>query len=55
MTLVLKPVNEHYLTDYETHFCCDEVQFKHYCEPHFEFMGCYFCEFNYAEDCEDQH
>jgi hypothetical protein len=39
----------------EQHFCCDESQFKYYCEKHLEFMGCYFCQFDYDKDCEEQH
>jgi len=39
----------------EQHFCCDESQFKYYCEEHLEFMGCYFCEFDYDKNCEEQH
>jgi hypothetical protein len=39
----------------EQHFCCDESQFKYYCEKHLEFMGCYFCGFDYDKDCEEQH
>lgn len=40
----------------EQYFCCDELQFKHYCLTCDEFMGCYFCEFDYNEkhECE-QH
>jgi len=39
----------------EQHLCCDEFQFKYYCVKCEEFMGCYFCEFDYNEphDCED--
>lgn len=33
----------------EQHYCCDELQFKYYCEICDEFMGCYFCEFDYNE------
>ena len=39
----------------ELFFCCDESQFKHYCEEHLEFMGCYFRQFDYTKDCEEQH
>ena len=39
----------------EQYFHCDESQFKHYCLEHSEFMGCYYCEFDYTEKCEDQH
>ena len=36
-------------------FCCDESQFVYVCKEHGEQMGCYFCEFNYSENCEEQH
>lgn len=57
MTLVLSPVglNKFYLTNYETFICCDEQQFRYFCDNHFEQMGCQFCEFNPYEDCEEQH
>ena len=57
MTLVLSPTgfNSYYLTNYETFVCCDEVQYKYFCDNHFSFMGCYFCEFDYSIDCEEQH
>jgi len=31
--------------------CCDTVQFQYYCKKHQEPMGCYFCDFNYDEEC----
>jgi len=44
-------------TDYytiitEQHICCDALQFKHKCNRCLEFMGCYFCGFNYNEPHE---
>ena len=36
-------------------FCCDESQFIYVCKSHSEQMGCYFCEFDYSNDCEEQH
>ena len=48
-----------YKTDFyriidETFFHCGEAMFRYYCESCDEFMGCYFCEFDYDEkhDCE---
>ena len=55
MTLVLTPVNKFYLTNYESFVCCDELQYRYFCDNHFEQMGCYFCEFDYSIDCEGQH
>jgi hypothetical protein len=52
MSLVLHPVNQYYLTDNKTFIHCDEVQFRHYCEKHFEVQGCYYCEFDYSEPCK---
>lgn len=45
-------VNENYYSTGESFICCDEQVVKMYCEPHGEFMGCYFCEFDYTEACE---
>jgi hypothetical protein len=45
-------VNENYYSTMESFFCCDEQVIKMYCEPHGEFMGCYFCQFDYTEKCE---
>ena len=39
----------------EIKFHCDEQQFVHVCKAHGETMGCYFCEFDYSTDCEEQH
>jgi hypothetical protein len=39
----------------ELHFCCGESQFIYVCKAHGEQMGCYFCQFSYSEDCEEQH
>ncbi len=36
-------------------FCCDESQFRYTCKAHGESMGCYYCEFDYTKDCEEQH
>jgi hypothetical protein len=38
------------------YFCCDSTMFRHYCVACDEFMGCYFCEFDYTKkhDCEEQ-
>ena len=33
----------------EMYFCCGEMMFRYYCEKCDEFMGCYFCEFDYTE------
>ena len=47
--------NEFYFIKDEMLYCCDESQFKHVCKAHGETMGCYFCEFNDVENCEEQH
>jgi hypothetical protein len=52
MTNTKISVNEFYYSKGETLFCCDEQVVKMYCEPHGEFQGCYFCEFDYTEKCE---
>jgi hypothetical protein len=52
MTNTKIKVNENYYSTTESFFCCDEQVIKMYCEPHGEFMGCYFCEFDYTEKCE---
>jgi hypothetical protein len=44
--------NEFYQIVDEMFYCCDESQFKHYCKKHTEFMGCYFCQFDYTQECE---
>jgi hypothetical protein len=54
-TLVLRHIDENYLTDYTTFICCDEIQFAYYCENHFEKMGCMFCQFDPYTNCEEQH
>jgi len=51
-TLVLMPLNRYYLTDYTQFTHCDEVQYRHYCEKHFEAQGCYYCEFDPYAPCE---
>jgi len=45
---------EFYRVSDSTYYCCDEFMFRHYCLTCEEFMGCYFCEFDYTEkhDCE---
>jgi hypothetical protein len=35
----------------EIHICCDAQQFRHICKAHGEYMGCYFCTFDYTEPC----
>jgi hypothetical protein len=54
MTLVLSHIglNKFYLTDYSCFTCCDEVQYRYYCDNHFAPMGCQFCEFDPYENCE---
>ena len=54
MTLVLNHIglNKFYLTDYSRFICCDEVQYRYYCDNHFSPMGCQFCEFDPYENCE---
>jgi len=47
--------NEFYFIKDEIKIHCDEQQFKYVCKTHGEQMGCYFCEFNYDENCEEQH
>jgi len=44
-----------YLIKDEQHFCCDESQFVHVCKEHGEQMGCYYCAFDYTQNCEEQH
>jgi hypothetical protein len=51
-TLVLMPLNRYYLTDYTQFTHCDEIQYRHYCEKHFEAQGCYYCEFDPYAPCE---
>ncbi len=45
-------VTEFYTVMDESHFCCDEVQFRYVCIEHDEYMGCYFCEFDYSKPCD---
>jgi hypothetical protein len=47
--------NEFYLIKDEQRFCCGESQFRYVCKSHGEAMGCYYCEFDYSNDCEEQH
>ncbi len=47
--------NEFYLIKDEQRFCCGESQFRYVCKSHGEAMGCYYCEFDYSTDCEEQH
>ena len=40
----------HFYTVSDTyHMCCGEVMFRYNCKSCGEFMGCYFCEFDYTE------
>ena len=52
--LTLKPIfgNKFYLTNNERFICCDEVQYRYFCDNHFEAQGCQFCEFDPYQDCE---
>ena len=52
MTTLKTKVNNFYYSTGESFFCCDEQVIKMFCEPHGEFMGCYFCEFDYTDPCE---
>jgi len=56
-TLILSPMTFHpnYMRSTRKHFCCDETQYAIYCEAHFVFMGCRYCNFNIDLDCEEQH
>jgi len=47
--------NNFYTIHEPTFMCCDQSQFRHVCKKHGEFMGCYFCQFNYSQPCEEQH
>ena len=47
--------NEFYLIKDEQRFCCGESQFRYVCKSHGEAMGCSYCEFDYSNDCEEQH
>jgi hypothetical protein len=47
--------NEFYFIKDQQHFCCGESQFVYVCKEHGEQMDCYFCGFNYDENCEEQH
>ena len=44
--------NEFYFILDEIKFHCDEQQFVYVCKAHGEQLGCYFCEFDYSQDCE---
>jgi len=44
--------NQFYFIKDEQHLCCDELQFKYVCKAHGETMGCYYCEFDYSQECE---
>jgi hypothetical protein len=46
---------EFYFIKDEMKFHCDESQFVYVCKAHGEQMGCYYCEFDYDTDCEEQH
>ena len=37
----------------EQYWHCQETQFKHYCKNCGEFAGCYFCEFDPDQPCEN--
>jgi hypothetical protein len=56
-TLVLSPIGfgSPYLTNHDQFICCEELQYRYFCDEHFEQMGCQFCEFNPYENCEEQH
>jgi len=53
--MILEITKENYRIIDELHSCCGESQFKYYCKNCEEFMGCYFCEFDYTEkhECEE--
>jgi hypothetical protein len=51
MTMKIK-LNEYYYQTEDGFFCCDEYQYRTYCEAHVELMGCYYCEFDYSKPCE---
>ena len=37
----------------EQHWHCDDIQFKYYCKKCQEFAGCYFCEFDPDQPCDN--
>lgn len=42
---------EFYTIDEPTFMCCDQSQFTYHCKAHREKMGCYFCAFDYTQEC----
>jgi len=50
MTRKIDETKDYIILD-EMHYCCEEAQFKYICKKCGDFMGCYFCEFNYTEPC----
>ena len=55
MNSILEITKEGYRVIDEPHYCCGEFMFRYYCVNCDEFMGCYFCEFDYTEKhkCEE--
>ena len=53
MTKIIDSTEDYNILDV-MHRCCEETQFKYICKKCGEFMGCYFCEFDYTEphDCD---
>jgi hypothetical protein len=43
--------NKFYTIHEPTFMCCDQSQFRYVCKAHGESMGCYFCEFDYTQEC----
>ena len=55
MTLVLSPLmfNKTFMRSTQEFMCCEEMQYRIYCDAHFAFQGCQHCEFNiHATECE---
>ena len=57
MNTILEITKEGYRIIDEPHYCCGEFMFRYYCVKCDEFMGCYFCEFDYTEthECEENN
>lgn len=51
MSSVIDQTRFYWVMD-ESHYCCDEVQFRYVCKAHDEYQGCYFCQFDYNKECE---
>jgi len=57
-TLILShmPLTKVFLRGTKQFLCCEEMQTAIYCDEHFEFQGCQYCDFDLsASECESEN